>query len=52
MEEILAEPAVQASPPQAAALAIAGAVENNRCDMTNLHWVVDGDALQKHYGIK
>ncbi|KAG2501812.1 hypothetical protein HYH03_000311 [Edaphochlamys debaryana] len=46
----LSEPAVRENPPHAAALAIAGAVVQNRCEMTNISWVVDGDALQKHHG--
>lgn len=37
---------------QAAALAIAGAVVGNRCDMTNLQWVVDGDQLQATHGFR
>eukprot|EP00798_Chlamydomonas_sp_ICE-L_P029122 gene29122-32340_t len=52
MDELLAEPAVQAHKPQAAALAIAGAVEDNYCSMTNLDWVVDGAALQKKFGFR
>jgi len=34
-----------------ASLAIAGPVENNRCQTTNLPWMVDGDALGKALGI-
>jgi len=38
--------------PQAAALAVAGAVENNRCPMTNISWVIDGADLQRRFGFK
>jgi glucokinase len=34
---------------QAAALAVAGAVENNRCPMTNISWVIDGKQLQQQF---
>jgi glucokinase len=35
---------------EAAALAVAGAVENNRCPMTNITWVIDGRQLQQQFG--
>lgn len=35
---------------EAAALAVAGAVENNRCPMTNITWVIDGKQLQQQFG--
>uniref|UniRef100_A0A383V9T5 Glucokinase n=1 Tax=Tetradesmus obliquus TaxID=3088 RepID=A0A383V9T5_TETOB len=34
---------------RAAALAVAGAVENNRCPMTNTNWVIDGKQLQQQF---
>jgi glucokinase len=34
----------------AATLGVAGPVENNRCRVTNSHWVVDGDALAATFG--
>jgi hypothetical protein len=34
---------------RAAALAVAGAVENNRCPMTNISWVIDGKQLQQQF---
>lgn len=52
MSELLQEPAVVARPPQAAALAVAGAVEDDRCEMTNVSWLIDGHALQKKHGFK
>lgn len=38
--------------PQAAALAVAGAVEGNRCPMTNISWVIDGAELELRFGFK
>ena len=38
-------------PPAAAALAVAGPVSANRCAMTNLAWVIDGDALSAAAGV-
>lgn len=52
MAAFLGEPAVASSKPQAASLAIAGPVEDNRCTMTNLSWVIDGPALQQQFGFK
>jgi glucokinase len=37
---------------QAAALAVAGAVENNRCPMTNIAWVIDGPQLKRRFGFE
>lgn len=48
----LKEEKVAPHPPQAAALAVAGAVVDNRCAMTNTSWILDGPGLQQHYGIK
>ena len=38
--------------PRAAAFAVAGAVSDNRCAMTNISWIVDGPSLEKKLGIK
>ena len=38
--------------PKSAAFAVAGPVANNRCEMTNLAWVIDGAALSKKYGVR
>ncbi|KAF6250891.1 glucokinase [Scenedesmus sp. NREL 46B-D3] len=37
---------------KAAALAVAGAVENNRCPMTNISWVIDGKQLQQRFNFQ
>jgi glucokinase len=37
--------------PTAGLFGVAGPVVNNRCIFTNSSWVVDGDALAKHFGI-
>ena len=39
-------------PPAAAVLGVAGAVENNRCIITNSGWIIDGAELQNRFGIK
>lgn len=36
----------------AAALAVAGPVDGNRCDLTNSPWIIDGDALEAEFGLK
>ena len=38
--------------PKSAAFAVAGPVANNRCEMTNLAWVIDGAALSRKYGVR
>ena len=38
--------------PNSAAFAVAGPVSENRCEMTNLSWVIDGVALTQKYGIR
>lgn len=43
---------VRGSQVEAAALAVAGAVENNRCPMTNITWVIDGKSLQQQFKFK
>jgi glucokinase len=52
METFLESNELKGVRPQAAALAVAGAVENNRCPMTNISWVIDGAELQKRFGFK
>ncbi|GIL63494.1 hypothetical protein Vafri_17547 [Volvox africanus] len=52
VDAFLSEPSVRETPPQAAALAIAGAVNDNRCNMTNVNWIVDGDGLQAKHGFR
>lgn len=52
VDAFLSEAVPQHSAPQAAALAIAGAVSNNKCNMTNLNWLVDGDQLQAKHGFR
>lgn len=42
----------QANLPRAAAFACAGPVANNKCEMTNLSWVIDGDYLSEAHGIR
>ena len=37
---------------KAAALAVAGAVNDNRCRMTNIDWVIDGKSLEQNLGFK
>ncbi|KAG1675501.1 hypothetical protein FOA52_001800 [Chlamydomonas sp. UWO 241] len=50
--EFLKEPMVAKKRPEAAALAVAGAVVRNRCAMTNINWIVDGPSLQKDHGFR
>lgn len=52
MQAFLDESEVRGSKVDAAALAVAGAVENNRCPMTNISWVIDGKVLQQQFGFK
>jgi len=52
LKKYMAAAAAQGLAPKAAALAFAGVVEDNRCDMTNTPWEVDGSALEKEFGIK
>merc|ERR1712137_104211 len=37
--------------PEVACLAVAGVVEANKCRLTNLDWLIDGDALEKQFDI-
>jgi glucokinase len=38
--------------PSAAILGVAGTVEENRCDIVNSHWRIDGDQLQPRFGFE
>jgi hypothetical protein len=49
LQAFLDEPEVRGSAVEAAALAVAGAVENNRCPMTNTNWVIDGRSIQQQF---
>ena len=46
------EEAFQGNVPGAAAFACAGPVLDNKCVMTNLSWVIDGQSLTVKYGIR
>lgn len=50
MEAFLESNELKGVKPRAAALAVAGAVENNRCPMTNISWVIDGEQIGKRFG--
>lgn len=53
LSDFLDNPAVKkVAPVRAASLAVAGAVENNRCRMTNIDWVIDGTDIQRRFGFK
>lgn len=52
LQAFLDESEVRGSQVEAAALAVAGAVENNRCPMTNITWVIDGKQLQQQFKFK
>ena len=52
LDELAQEDMFRENTPGAAAFACAGPVLDNRCVMTNLSWVIDGDALTKKYGIR
>ena len=51
VEDLYEDSGVDASEVTAACFAVAGPVADDRCDMTNLSWVVDGPALAKKFGI-
>lgn len=46
------QPEFQANIPRAAAFAVAGPVADNRCDMTNLSWTIDGNYLTEKHGVR
>lgn len=50
--DFLQKPEVAKKRPEAAALAVAGAVDRNRCAMTNINWIVDGPGLAKLHNFK
>eukprot|EP00878_Enallax_costatus_P011046 GHUV01011537.1.p1 GENE.GHUV01011537.1~~GHUV01011537.1.p1 ORF type:complete len:219 (+),score=28.03 GHUV01011537.1:146-802(+) len=52
LQAFLDEKPVRGAKVEAAAMAVAGAVENNRCPMTNITWVIDGKVLQQQFGFK
>lgn len=52
MSQFLSEKEVSCNLPYSAAIAVAGAVKDNRCKMTNISWEVDGLALQAAHGFK
>lgn len=45
LDALYSEEVVRAHPPRSAALACAGPVIDNRCQMTNLSWLIDGHEL-------
>ena len=45
-------PGFRENSPRSAAFAVAGPVAANRCEMTNLSWVIDGVALTQKYGVR
>lgn len=52
LDAMALEEAFQNNVPGAAAFACAGPVLDNRCSMTNLSWVIDGQSLTFKYGIR
>jgi glucokinase len=54
MADFLDEPEVKPHKQsiKAGALAVAGAVTENRCRMTNIDWVIDGTSLEQTLGFK
>jgi glucokinase len=42
----------EGTPPKHAVLALAGAVENDRCEITNSGWIVDVPMLQDAFGLR
>ena len=50
VREVVAEFGLPAKP-RYCCISAAGIVENNRCQPTNLSWVIDGDRLQQELGI-
>jgi len=39
-------------PPTAAVLDVAGPIENNRCELTNSHWIIDGAELKSRFSLR
>lgn len=52
LDAMASEEAFQNNVPGAAAFACAGPVLDNKCVMTNLSWVIDGQSLTIKYGIR
>ena len=52
LAEVARQEVFQANLPKAAAFACAGPVAHNKCEMTNLSWVIDGDYLSEAHGIR
>jgi len=52
LDQFSSEAVFQENVPRAAAFAVAGPVDDNRCAMTNLSWVIDGHELTQRHGIK
>ncbi len=52
LEAVSQEEVFQTNTPSAAAFACAGPVANNKCEMTNLDWTIDGDYLSATHGIR
>ena len=52
LDSMATEEAFQGNVPGAAAFACAGPVLDNKCVMTNLSWVIDGQSLTVKYGIR
>ena len=51
LQALYSEEMVRAHPPRSAALACAGPVIDNRCQMTNLTWLIDGHELTAVHNI-
>ena len=52
LDSMASEEAFKSNVPGAAAFACAGPVLDNKCVMTNLSWVIDGQSLTIKYGIR
>ena len=52
LDALASEDAFKIDTPGAAAFACAGPVLDNKCVMTNLEWIIDGQSLTAKYGIR
>ena len=52
LDALGSEDAFKIDTPGAAAFACAGPVLDNKCVMTNLEWIIDGQSLTIKYGIR
>ena len=52
LDALASEDAFKIDTPGAAAFACAGPVLDNKCVMTNLEWIIDGQSLTVKYGIR